>query len=390
MRVMQCSVVVLAAGLLAAQGAQEGQALRFGVSSSVEATDNRDASETDKQSNVDVFVRPYVAFHTDTGAFRLNALYEPGLRYRSEPGDDQNETDLQHRFSLSLRQALSERTVIRLSDVLLQIEDPQISEGGAIERADRSYFLNTFRASLNYDLGRLSNVDLGIRHQVRRYDEDRIAILSDKDELGGNVVFRHGLSPTLRALVNAGYSSYSFEDDGNLSRDFDSLTGTVGLEYLFTPQVTGSLSGGMQTRSYDEDLLETDDNVLIRGELSGTLNPDLRVGATAGAGVRDADVYPYPSQEYGELRGYADVTLSPSVVLRGALTYRASTYDAYPQLGLAGGDEDVIVFDAQLTYNLTEMAALLAGHRYEDVSADAGLSGSFTRNTTRVGLRLDF
>jgi len=246
------------------------------------------------------------------------------------------------------------------------------------------------RGALNYDLGHLSNVDLAVHSQIRRYDNSQLAILSDKNELGLGVTLRHTLTPTLRGLANAAYDTYSFKDDGFRSRDFDSITGTLGLEYVFTPQVIGSLSAGMQTRSYDASVLNTDDNIHVRGELSGTLNPDLVVGITAGVGVRDSDVYPYPSQEYAEVRGYANMRLSPVFSLRGALTYRASSYDAYPALGLFGGDEDVMVVDAELTYRINEVASALVGHRYEDIRADEGLSESFTRNTTRAGIRLDF
>ncbi len=390
-RLMQFTIVALVMCVTVSYAKQEGQPLRFGVSASVEATDNRDATESNKESNVDVFLRPYVAFHIDREVTSLHFRYEPGLRYRTEPGDDQNEFDLHHRLTLSLRQALNPRARVRASNTFLKIDDPQIAEGGAVLRADRSYILNTARAALNYDLGELSNLDLTVHNQIRRYDDSQIAILTDKNEIGVGVDFRHTLTPTIRALANAHYDSYSFKSDGLRSRDFDSITGTLGLEYVFTPQIIGSFSGGMQTRSYDDAAFETDDNIHVVAELSGTITPDLRVGGTAGFGVRDSDVYPYPSQEYTEVRGYANMNVSPAITLRGALTYRASTYDAYPQLGLGGGDEDLIVADAQLTYRLTELASLLAGHRYEDISADDGLrSGSFTRNTTRLGVRLDF
>ena len=383
-----CGVVVTSTTWVVA--AFEGQPVLFSVNAAVEATDNRDATAQDKQSNVDVFLRPRIELRLDTGMTFVSALYEPSLRYRTEAGDDQNDFDVLHRLELALRHSLTERARVRVSNTFLKIEDPRIEEGGAILRTDRSYILNTARAGLNYHLGRVSNLDLLLHNQIRRYDDDLMANLSDKDETGAQLEFRHTLLPTVRFLATGAYRMYGYESEGLRSRDFDTVIGSLGLEYLFTPQVIGSVSAGLQSRSYDDNLFESDDNVYIATELSGTLPPDVRMGVLAGLGVRDADVFPYPSQEYQEVRGYADMNVTPHLVLRVAATYRLSKYDAYPQIALPGGDEDVLVMDAQLTYRLMETVSVMCGHRFEDVSADDNLSGSFTRNTTRAGVSVSF
>jgi hypothetical protein len=368
----------------------EGQPVRLGVSASVEATDNRDAAVSQKTSNMDVFLRPYVEFRMNTGMTQLHLLYEPGLRYRTEPGDSQNDVELHHRLDLALFHGISERSRVRFNNTFLKIEDPRIAEGGAILRENRSYMVNTARASFNYDLGRLSNIDLQAHNQIRLYDESRIARLSDKVENGLGVDYRLQLTPTMRALFNGAYGMYSFKDDGVRSRDFEGLSGSAGLEYVFTTQVIGSLVGGVQSRSYDDERLEMSDNLYLQGNVSGMLTQDLRMGIVAGTGVRDADVYPYASQEYVELRGFVDSKLSPAITLRIGATVRQSSYDSHPMLNLPGGSEDVVVGDAQVSYQLTEQASILVGHRIEDISADQGLSNSYTRNTSRVGMRMDF
>jgi len=137
-RLIQSTLIALTAFVLAAHANQEGQPLRYGVSASIEATDNRDAVKSNKESNVDLFLRPYAEWRMDTGVTRLNLRYQPGLRYRSEPGDDQNEFDLHHRLALTLHQDLSERARVRASNTFLKIDDPQIAEGGAVLRSDRS------------------------------------------------------------------------------------------------------------------------------------------------------------------------------------------------------------------------------------------------------------
>lgn len=378
-------------GMVSQAARQDGNPVRYGVELSIESTDNRDATETDEQGNQDIFLSPYVEIVADSGVTIWDVRYVPSLRYRSDPGDNQNDTELHHLLTLKLHHVFSARSRARFSNRFQQIEDPQIEEGGAIQRADRSYMMNTLRGALNYDIGRLSNIDLVIHNQIRNYDDAAIATLSDKNEVGGLVAYRRVMTELVRALGHVGYTMYAYEDDGLRSRDFDLVKGSLGLEFVFSPQLTGSLSGGMQSRSYDADALDTENNAYVEGVLSGTLNPDLRVGLNAGMGVRDADVYPYPSQEFTELRGFFDMDMTPSLGLRGALTYRLSTYDAYGELALPGGDEDTLVVDVTLRYKLNDLAAFTLGHRLEDISSDDSLlSGSYTRNTSRAGMQLHF
>jgi len=389
--VFYISLLTLVMVGLNAHSFQEGQPLRFGVSASIEATDNRDASESDKESNIDLFLRPYVAYHLDGAVTSLQLRYEPGLRYRTDPGDRQNDVDLHHELLLHVRHAFTARSRMRVRNEFRKIEDPRIEEGGSILRADRSYILNTVRGALNYDVGQLSNLDLAVHNQIRRYDDAEIARLSDKNEIGVTIGYRRALSQTTIALLNASYDTYDLEAASDRSRDFDSITGSMGIEYIFLPELIGSVLVGAQTRSYDESDLETEDNVYVRAELSGDVGHNLRMGITTGYGVREADIFPYASQEYIETRGFADFSVTSLLSLRGALTYRKSSYDGKADLNLDGGDEEVIVVDAQITYEINELASVVAGHRFEDVSADDGLlSGSFTRNTSRVGVRLDF
>jgi len=388
--IFHSTLIALVAFATQSYGYMEGRPVRFGFSFDIHATDNRDAVDTGETSNVDLFLRPYIGYHLDTEATRLRLRYEPSLRYREDPGDDQNEFDLHHRLNVEVRQQFTERARARLSNTFFKFDDPEIEEGGAIVRTDRSYILNTFRFGFNYDIGRLSNLDLSVRNQIRRYDDSEMALLSDKDEIGVGVAFRHTITPTLIALFHSAYDRYSFEDDAFLSRDFDSITGSAGLEYVFLPELIGSVSVGAQMRSNDESLLETDENLYVEAQLSADTGYNHHMGIIAGYGHRDADVAPYATQEYAEIRGFSVASLTQLLTLRNAATYRRSSYDTVPEFFLPGGNEDIFVFDIELSYQITELMSLMVGDRFEYISADDDLSGSYTRNTLRAGMRMDF
>ncbi len=373
----------------AAQQVQEGRPLKLSVNVLATATDNRDATATDKTDNIDIYLRPRASYNVGTEAMLLDFFYEPGLRYRSEPGDDEDQTDFQHLLGINLRYSASERLRLRFSNRLSVSDDPAIIERGSVVRGNQGHVLNQARAGLNYDLFRYSNLDLQLMNSIRRYDDDDVATRSDVDETGFRVQHRRSLTPTLRTLISGEYRMYTYNDDLLLDRDFESFVAAGGLENAFSENTVGSIIAGWQTRDYDDSVFDSEGKPYVRAEISGLLNPDLRVGAVAGFGLRDSDAFPYASQEYKDFRGFADIFVTPSVLLRLAATYRLSTYE---QLGLflPGGDETTLIGDVEIVFNMTESVAFMTGLRVEDVDSDAGVGASYTKNTGRLGASVFF
>ena len=408
-KAMQAIIMVLVVGVMcqAVVHAEEvGQPVRFSVSADVQATDNRDAVANGEEENVDLYVRPRLDLVHETGNSRLDLYYVPAYRYRSEPGDTQDESTWQHDFGAKGFRDISQRTRDRLHEHFLLTDDPAIEEGGTILRGDQSYIQNILEGGLNYDLLKYSNVDLSVQNRIKRYDDDPVAVRSDEDITTARADHRHQINQTLRSLVSVGYSMFAYDSGANLERDFNSVIGSVGLENTFSVNTLGSLAVGWQTRDYDDEALDADGLPYVRASLEGLLGADLRVGGVVGHGARDADAYPFVSQEYSEVRAYAAAALTPKVSLRVSGTYRVSTYDeddvpsgataadfsavaqARIAAGETSGDEITLVGDIQLSVALTERAALTIGHRLEDIDSDVGQS--FTKNTSRVGGSLSF
>ncbi len=379
---------LLVFGVASTQARDAGQPVRFSVGVVAESSDNRDATEENKQDNVDLYLRPRLELFLGSASSMLDLYYAPGLRYRSEPGDGQDETDFQHHLGVQARHSFSERLRMRVNESLSVSDDPQIEENGSVVRSDQSYVGNAVEAGLNYDLFRYSNLDLSVRNRIRRFDDEAVAALSDEDETAVRIQHRRSLTPTLRTLLTGEYRMYSYADNPLYTRDFDSVVLAVGLENSFTENVIGSLSVGWQTRDHDDANIDVDDKPYVRGEISGQLNPDLLIGAVAGYGIRDSDAYPYPSQEYTDFSGFVHAKLTQKLRLQVAGTYRLSTYEQFS--ALPGGDEHVLVGDVQLAFNAMESLAFMVGYRVEDIDADDGVGASYTRNVARVGATLSF
>lgn len=403
-KAMHVTVMGLMAGMMVSVTAQaqqeaeeQGQPVRFSISTIGSMTDNRDSTDVNEQDNTDIYVRPRIDVVHEGAGSQLDFYYEPAYRYRSDPGDTQDESTLQHDAGVKALRSLSPRTRVRLFDHFVISDDPAIEEQGATLRGDLSYTLNILQAGLNYDMLENANLDVMARNRIRRYDEDDVARLSDEDSTLLQGQLRHQLSPRLRSVLTGKYALYSYEEVNEIKRDFDSVTGAVGLENAFTPNISGTVSVGWQNRQYDDDGLDSEGLPYVQASLRGNTGADLEIGATVGHGVRDADVYPFASQEYSELRGHADFSFTPKLSLRGMGTYRISTYDdehlpsgaeTEELLTEEEGEETTLVADVRLSYAVQHNVTVYIGHRFEDIDSDVGQS--YTKNTSRVGGALSF
>jgi opacity protein-like surface antigen len=376
------------------QAEELGQPVRFSIGVSGRMTDNRDAVEDNKQDNVDLFVRPRIDVVYEGGNAKVDLFYIPSYRYRTEPGDNQDDSTWQHEFGVLARREVSKRTRLRVNDSLLVTDDPKIEEGGVTLRGDLSYFKNVIEGGLNYDLLEFSNVDISLNNSIKRYEDDDIAATSDEDQTTIKAQHRHQISRTLRSVLTGSYAMYGYDDELELDRNFNSLTAAIGVEKAFTPNLLGGVSVGWQTRDNEDSDLDSDGAPYVNATIEGLANADLRLGLVAGMGVRDADSFPFVAQEYSEIRGFSVVNVTPKLALRVVGTYRMSEYDeedvptALAGMNITGGDEVTIVGDAQLSFAVSEQIALEVGHRFEDIDSDIGQS--YTRNTSRIGGTVSF
>ena len=394
--------VAFQASLHAQESGKAVNPVRFSVSSLAKATDNRDAVAEDETDNVDYYVRPKLELVYETEVSRLDVHYIPAFRFRTEPGDNDDESTWEHDFGLAASRAVSDRLRLRLNAVVIVQDDPEIEEGGITMRGDQSYIRSIVKAGFNVDLMKYSNLDISVENRIKSYDEDIVAMASDEESTTLTAAHRHQMTTTLRSLLTGSYSLYSYDSASVLERDFTSGMAAIGLENSFTPNLLGSISVGAQTREYDDDGLDSDTAPYVHASLEGLLGEDTRVGGSLGMGVRDSDAYPFASQEYSQLQAFMDASLSAKLKLRVSATYRVSTYDAdnvptgvtlsdvdaiSPDvLADSSADETTVVGDAQLTFVATENASIFVGVRIEDIDSEVGQS--YTKNTGRIGATL--
>ncbi len=402
MKALGCILAaVLMAGVVACTSRSadgEGERFRFSVALRADYTDNRDAWEDEiAEENFDFYVIPRLDIVSQGEQTVLDLFYAPSFRYRTDPSPVQNDTELLHSLGLNVGHKFTPRLTGRLYEQFDYTDDPAISDEGSTVREDRSYILNRTGAGLEFLVGRRTTVEAGGAYKLKRYDETAVAATSDEDRLDGTLTLRHYLTKTFNLRVYAAYSLFGYDSPADIQRDFDSAVGAVGVDNQLSQNLSVGALVGAQQQMYKDAGIDDGTSPFVTLYARGSTTPSLRLALEGTHAVRDADAYPYASQEYTEGRAKVDWDLSPRLTLSLNGTYRYSQYkDVAPSaailfdfLGLeTDGNETTIDTAATLAFKVSNQSTVRLVQRYENVDSD--VSVDFTKNTTSLAFTQEF
>jgi hypothetical protein len=333
----------------------------------------------------------------DWDATALDFFIEPGLRDRSDAARNQNDTEFQIEGKAVLDHRMSDRTKVKINELLNYTDDPSVEEGGETIREDQSYFLNRAEIVLGQEITRRSALDVFARSKVKRYDENEVAETSDEDRTDVGALLWHRVARTVGVLVQASYSDFTYDSPRGIERDFQSVMGAVGIEHAFSSNLRGGAKVGVQSQEFDDPGIDSETDPFGEVWIKGSTTPDLRLSGTVQRGVRDADAYPFAAQVYTDIRGRIEWDATPNVTFGLGGTYRLSDYDELdPSTAGAmefpaatrSGDETTIIERADVTVKVAENTSIKIVQRYEDMDSDVGVS--FTKNSASIGLTQHF
>jgi hypothetical protein len=353
-------------------------------------TDNRDSAPV-KESNFDTFLIPRVELGVDGQTYLVDAYYAPQLRYRSNPADNQKDSDLFHDLGVKLDLKPDPTLTFRVREKFNYSDDPAVDMNGVNVRENVSYYLNMIELGMKKRFAVYSEGDLFVRSMIKRYEEDNVAYDSDRDQLDvGGYLWRQ-VQPALGVRGKAVYSMYTYgsTDTSFADRDFNMLSGSVELLKRLTPAFIGNLAVGAQMAEYSSDAIDSQFSPYAQIGVAGEARPDLRVNASLTHGLRESYAAPFASQIYDQLSGRVELDTSETVTLAAFGTYRVSQYDTdVDPTGVAvDGDETTVQVGADMTVRMGQVA-LKVGHTYEDVDSDVFLS--FKKNTTSASMLVQF
>lgn len=393
------SVILLCSGLVIAQEEETVEVVKpvkLSLMLRGDYTDNRDSlSEDDEEDTFIFYVKPRIDVNLDWERAFLDLFYAPSWRYKTDPSDIQNEDEFHHDLGVAGERSLAPGLTVRASEKFDHTDDPSIDEGGALVRRDQSYILNRADVGLNYELSETWNIDLLVHHMLKDFEDDEAADDSDEDLTQGTALITNQVTPTFSVFGMGRYSVYGFEPAEGFERDFDSAMFAIGIENIVNPGLRIGATAGIQTQEYDDDRVDSDDVPYGNLWLSGRMNPDNRLRLDVTHGVRDADAYPFASQEYTDVRARWDWDLLPRIGVYAVGVYRFSDYDVSfeapadeTDFAVFEGDETTSIFEGGIAYKISRKTSLSLIQRYEDVDSD--VAEEYTKNSTKLILNREF
>jgi len=361
-------------------------------------TDNRDATELEKESTFDFYVIPRLSIGINSERGMLDFQYAPAFRYRTNPSDIQNSSELLHSLKLHGDLKATPEIRLRLREDFDYSDDSSVEKDGVTVRENRTYILNQVEGGFNWRFVRWSDVDIYARNMIKRYDRAEVAEDSDRDSTEAGIAVWRQVARNLGLQLIGRMTSYGYQTSANIDRDFDLYFDGLRAEARFSRTFRGSLTLGLENTSYADTRRDSDSSFYGAADVHGDLLPTLHLLMAVTHGVREADVYPFASQDYDQFVSRVAWDVAHVLTLGVNGTYRLSSYDADVAANGAGaddfhnnvrsGDETTVVAGFDATFKLGERLALMLAQTYQDVDSDVYIS--FTKNTTSISLTASF
>ena len=383
----------LAAPALAADAASPihmNNRLRLGYDDNVYQVDDPSASGLEKQSSFRIIEEIEMLVSMNLERTYLGLRYRPSLIWYSDRNDD--DTDFLHDLDVNFTHNFSPVLALSLSDTLRASQLPELQDEGYIVRENDDNYYNSALATLAYNIRPETRLDLSGRYITLIYDTDSPAKdNNDYYSLVGGLTLRQQLASRSTVMGDLRYQTVTYKEaDVDSNRDAATFFAGLGWEQTFSPQLLGSLRGGMENRAYDNEAY--DDNTKPYGELSMTFlpTPATRLTGAASYSIYESDVERYLSQDrtYLSLSLAHDFTTKLSFYVSGA--YSMSAYDADYALDstLPDADENAYLLSMRLAYRLNRINWLEAGWQYVMLDSEIPNRESYQRNRFDIGWKI--
>lgn len=247
-------------------------------------------------------------------------------------------------------------------------------------------------AGVTHDFNRLQ---LTLRGSVDRsdYEDAQLtsgAILSQKDrnltDYGLRLRAAYELTPGIKPFVQTEIDRRDFDektDSSGYMRSSDGITGSIGSTFEFSQQLKGEVSGGYQTRSYEDERLKDLRGFVGDASILWTPTPLTTVTLRGTAQLGDTTIAGSSGTTARR------VTLEIAHALRRNLTITGFTNFSRTEYEGQGLREDWSNIGARIEYKLTRTFAIRASFTHERLNSTAPGS-DYTANVSQVGLRVQF
>lgn len=334
-----------------------------------------------------------------------------GLRYRPSfiwyTDRDRDDLDFFHNLDANFIHRFSPSVSLSLSDTLRYSQLPELEDEGFTIREIDDNLMNSFVATLSYNIRPVTRLDLSGRSVILRY-LDSAQYVKNNNYYGwvGGLTLRQQLASLTTVSVDGRYQRMLYNDaPAHLQRDSTSLFGGLGLEQTFVPQLIGQFRAGVEHRSYDLDDFGNETSPYAELSLTFMPSPATRLTTSASYSIFESDVARYMSQT----RTYLSQSLAHDFTARLSLylsaAYAHNSYDGDYQIdwtaqdraeALPGtvfennvdGTEKALLFSVRLAYRVNRINWIEAGWQYTKLDSDIMGRVSYDRNRIDVGWKI--
>lgn len=349
--------------------------------------DNVYEEKEDKDSSFKIIEEIELLLNFDLEQTFFGLRYRPTFIWWSDRNPD--DTDFHHELDVVLAHNFTPRLSLNAKNTMRIAEIPELIERGTTVRENDDYTYNLTDAVLGYRVSDATRVEIGGRYTILRYTEnDQRAATDDYDIVAFGLTVRQQVQ---RETAVSGEIRYEATDYTDLDeRSSESMFYGLGLEQIFSPNLVGSIRAGLQSKSFEKDGIEDEDNPYADASFTYLPSPKTRISLGAGYSMFEADVYPYASQD--RFLGYVTLghDLTARIQLFLAASWQLSDYkgaqtlddERFPRID---GEETVWQASGRVSYMLNRKNYLELSVQYLDFSTD--LRDEFDRTRIEVGWR---
>ena len=391
--IVAACLLALAAPAFAESPVHLNNRLRLGYDDNIYQSDGEEGRPAKKDS-WRVIEEIEVLLNLNMSRTYLGLRWRPSLTWYSDREND--DTDFLNDLDVNFTHNFTPNLALSLNNTLRASQLPELQDESYTVREKDDNYYDSAIATLAYNFRPETRLDLSGRYITLIYDSDSPA-KDNGDYYGviGGLTLRQQLASRSTLMGDLRYQMLTYNEAlAENARDANSVFAGLGLEQTFSPKILGSLRGGVESRSYENDLY--DDNNAPYAELSATFlpTPATRITTAASYSIYESDVARYLSQNrsYLSLSFAHDFTTRLNFYLSCA--YSLNQYEADYSLADADGnrlgdaDENAILVSARLSYRIGRINWIETGWQYVKLDSDVQDRVSYDRSRIDIGWKI--
>jgi hypothetical protein len=294
--------------------------------------------------------------------------------------------DVDFKAAFGITYKSSPRLTLGATVLLDYLTEPNFDNPGGLNSRSGNYFYTTDEFFVTYAWSRRFNTKTSYTLETYQYDDSTVGSFSNRVSNTFGNEFRLQMVPTTMLVAEYRYGIVTYE---NSSLDSTTQYALGGIDHTFNPRFSGSIRGGAEFRSYDNDGDRT--GPYFEGSLNYAVGKRTTVSWNARYGLEEPEVPGAQSRTTFRtgLHGKFDLTSRISSSIDAFYTH-----DEYHALAtalnpIAPFSEDTFDIGLNLHYAITPLIGVQAGYHYTDITS--GVAGrEYSRNRVSGGVSLKF